>query len=111
MTKTTAGANIGWCRTLTAIVGLTLFEFATTMYGNSLGLFAEANPTVGALLATPARAALVFAAILAVTVGILAYAYPRRPQSARLAAALILGVRVGAVLRHLTWLGWLVFAV
>ena len=97
-------------RALAAIMGLTLFEFWATLYGNHLGLFAEANPTVGALLASPLRAAAAFAAILAVTVGILAYAYPRRPQSARLAAALILGVRVGAVLRHLTWLGWLMFA-
>ena len=110
MTKTTEAVNLGWRHTLTAIVGLTLFEFGATLYGNWLGIFAEGNPAVTPLLASPLRAAAAFAAILAVTVGILAYAYPRRPQSARLAAAMILGVRVGAVLRHLVWLGWLMFA-
>lgn len=44
-------------RALASIVGLTLFEFAATLYGAHLGLFAEANPTVGALLASPLRAA------------------------------------------------------
>lgn len=98
-------------RALATIVGLSLFEFWATLYGNHLGLFAEANPTIAALLASPLRTAAVFAVVLALTVAALAYAYPRRPQSARLAAAFILGIRAGAALRHLTWLGWLVFAV